>query len=305
MKWILLCTALLGGWFTLPGAAEACTCMEPDIGRSYDYADHVVHVRIERALGGTRLERRFLARLVDDDFKGCLRAGQRVIVQTPADSAACGVTLRPRRAYLLHAKRERGAALVSLRVGSCQGNVEFAALTQDDRAFLQSRFVCCGGDCACTDGTDPVNCLVDPCQVSSCGVPDAECRANYCGGCNAEWYDATGAIVCGDDDGCDDDPARSYVSRDPAQCAAIRFRCDEGNRPFFDDCGCGCEPLPACARGGCSGQLCLEEGDDRVTTCEWREEYACYDRATCERQGDGSCGWTPTDELEACLDTRR
>lgn len=57
----------------------------------------------------------------------------------------------------------------------------------------------------------------------------------------------------------------------------------------------------ACIKGGCSGTLCVEEGQDAVTTCEWRPEYACYQNATCERQPDGACGWTQTDELTACL----
>ena len=41
-----------------------------------------------------------------------------------------------------------------------------------------------------------------------------------------------------------DDPSRRYISRDPEQCAAIRFFCDPGEQPFFNDCGCGCEPAP-------------------------------------------------------------
>jgi hypothetical protein len=36
------------------------------------------------------------------------------------------------------------------------------------------------------------------------------------------------------------DPTRRYVSRDPATCAAIFFICEEGESPFFNDCGCGC-----------------------------------------------------------------
>ena len=61
-------------------------------------------------------------------------------------------------------------------------------------------------------------------------------------------------------------------------------------------------PLPdatACVRTGCSGQVCADS--DVVTTCEWREEYACYASASCERQADGACGWTETPELAACL----
>jgi hypothetical protein len=56
-----------------------------------------------------------------------------------------------------------------------------------------------------------------------------------------------------------------------------------------------------CHVGGCSGQVCSDR-DDIVTTCEWRDEYACYDTAACELQSDGNCGWTVTDELTACLD---
>lgn len=41
------------------------------------------------------------------------------------------------------------------------------------------------------------------------------------------------------------DPNRRYVSRDPDQCAAIRFRCNTGEQAFFDSCGCGCEPASA------------------------------------------------------------
>ena len=56
----------------------------------------------------------------------------------------------------------------------------------------------------------------------------------------------------------------------------------------------------ACYVGGCSGQICSDQ-EGVISTCEWREEYACYQSATCERQPDGQCGWTPTPELEACL----
>ena len=38
---------------------------------------------------------------------------------------------------------------------------------------------------------------------------------------------------------CDyNDPARRYVSRDPAECQLIFFTCNPGETPFFDDCGC-------------------------------------------------------------------
>jgi len=57
--------------------------------------------------------------------------------------------------------------------------------------------------------------------------------------------------------------------------------------------------LGQCKPTGCSGQVCSDE--DVVTTCEFKPEYACYQNAKCERQSDGKCGWTPSEELVACL----
>jgi hypothetical protein len=65
--------------------------------------------------------------------------------------------------------------------------------------------------------------------------------------------------------------------------------------PASDD---GTEPAP-CMKTGCSGTVCADE--DRVSTCEYKPEYACYRDAVCERQAEGECGWTQTPELEACL----
>ena len=50
---------------------------------------------------------------------------------------------------------------------------------------------------------------------------------------------------------------------------------------------------------GCSSHVCAAE--PTVTTCEWTDAYACYRTATCERQANGACGWTQTEELTACL----
>jgi eight-cysteine-cluster-containing protein len=61
------------------------------------------------------------------------------------------------------------------------------------------------------------------------------------------------------------------------------------------------EQRGACVATGCSGVVCAEAGKDIVTTCEYRAEYACYQKATCEKQVDGACGWTQTAELTSCL----
>ena len=51
------------------------------------------------------------------------------------------------------------------------------------------RFVISMTSTGCADGSLPVNCLIDPCQVNSCLLfPTATCEADYCGGCNARFY---------------------------------------------------------------------------------------------------------------------
>lgn len=60
------------------------------------------------------------------------------------------------------------------------------------------------------------------------------------------------------------------------------------------------DPLGACYVGGCSSQICSDQ-KDVVSTCEYKEAYACYKTATCARQANGQCGWTQTAELTACL----
>ncbi len=64
-------------------------------------------------------------------------------------------------------------------------------------------------------------------------------------------------------------------------------------------------PGKGCVIGGCSGQLCTDASlGDMASTCEYREEYACYQTATCERQATGKCGWTETQALTQCLNTK-
>ena len=41
-----------------------------------------------------------------------------------------------------------------------------------------------------------------------------------------------------------DDPNKTYVSKDPRQCLVILYACPDGERPFTDACGCGCQKAP-------------------------------------------------------------
>jgi len=64
--------------------------------------------------------------------------------------------------------------------------------------------------------------------------------------------------------------------------------------------------LAECRPVGCSQQICSDDYSI-VTTCEFKEEYACYTstNAKCERQSNGFCGWTPSQELTMCINNAR
>jgi hypothetical protein len=54
-----------------------------------------------------------------------------------------------------------------------------------------------------------------------------------------------------------------------------------------------------CVISGCSAEVCSDQAE--ITPCIWRDAYACFRAARCERQAGGACDWTQTSELEACL----
>lgn len=58
-----------------------------------------------------------------------------------------------------------------------------------------------------------------------------------------------------------------------------------------------------CVRAGCSNQLCVDQSDadDIMTTCEYKDEYACLEQSVCERQANGECGWSESDEYISCM----
>lgn len=91
----------------------------------------------------------------------------------------------------------------------------------------------CGGLAAvpCAEGYTCADDPTDSCDPANHGAD--------CGGICVKEGEAPPPPEC-----LEEYPRRHYVSRDPEQCAAIRFRCDPGYQPFFNDCGCGCELAP-------------------------------------------------------------
>ena len=120
-----------------------------------------------------------------------------------------------------------------------------------------------------------------------------------------------GAISCGrilpgeNPNGHDTDNLNNRVQCGPNLCGVAQVCCNPSCgicTPSGQACTQqACAPTTgACYRGGCSGELCSDQ-PGAISTCIWREEFACYQDATCERQSNGDCGFTQTPELIACL----
>ena len=58
-----------------------------------------------------------------------------------------------------------------------------------------------------------------------------------------------------------------------------------------------------CVVAGCSDQVCTseEKASGLFTTCEFKEEYSCFQFSECGFF-DGECKWEETDEYLTCLE---
>jgi hypothetical protein len=87
----------------------------------------------------------------------------------------------------------------------CQG-FSGCGTTQDGIDYSNSFYDSyneCFYQCSCPEGW--VNCFVDPCLMATCPLyPNPECMANYCGGCNAEWFLNGEEVFCDENLTCDE-----------------------------------------------------------------------------------------------------
>jgi hypothetical protein len=289
-----------------PSRAEACSCVVPTVESSYGFASDVAFVDLQRTYvtGDTRY---YLGR-VARTFKGCLHVGQRVALKTPASGAACGTELRLRR-YLINGSAAGSfLGMPVLSISLCSYDRQVSALTDRDRAFLDGRNVCCGGACRCADGSQAVQCFAEPCSVAP-ECSEGECVANYCGGCNAEFYDSLGRAVCQDPSECKSDAdcpqgswcreAQSDGTSEPSyECAPFvgeGSRCEGFTPPWLYE---RCEPTLSCdkpdgvadatglCRRSCSGNKDCKESNYCASDKLCDDDGACENDADCSMPGN-------------------
>ena len=69
---------------------------------------------------------------------------------------------------------------------------------------------------------------------------------------------------------------KQYISTDPEQCKVIKFLCTQGKQPFFEDKGCGCEPITE---------------DEKVFCPQQQAEF-------CTEIYQPVCGWFDPDKIQ-------
>ncbi len=135
-------------------------------------------------------------------------------------------------------------------------------------------------------------CAADAYCTTEDGVCDSACRPNV------PCVDAcAGTCKRLKNSACKNEGTKSYISRDPDQCAAIHFLCVEGMVPFFDECGCGCEVASgeACGPSTCApGLVCCNESCGICTP----PDGVCIQIA-CEPTGSPECASDADCRLEA------
>ena len=193
MQYVLAAVILVAGLTWTSEDAFACKCIQSSVAKAYNDVDAVyagtIVFKITIAAEVWHIVR------VRGVFGGCAKKNDWVIVKTNSGSAACGVDMDEGKTYLLFGDEIPSMWTVSVHsVNSCDPNQKVSSLSASERSWLMARTVCCEKDCACVAGQPTVSCFANPCDFADC--PSGTCQANYCGGCNAEFYSETGELVC-------------------------------------------------------------------------------------------------------------
>jgi hypothetical protein len=194
MKSVLQLLALVA----LVAACDACSCLPNSLPKQYYSPSYtrvvraVIKAEQRPSCSSGSFDCNVLYRIqVMQAFKGCL-SPTNLTVSTADNSGLCGISLTVGTEYLLLLSSDSVP-----RVGLCQGIQPYSTVTAADRKFLETRKVCCNGQCKCSAKYPLVNCVLEPCRVSKAPCSEAvKCVNSYCGGSNAEWFTKDNYTAC-------------------------------------------------------------------------------------------------------------
>lgn len=268
-----LCTgiALSTGYAAHISTAQACTCERTDMTAAYSDAESVFRGQV--LFGFEFLTSNLYFVWVQEMYKGCTPTQRALWIQSEQSSAACGVRLANGGRYVIYSTPGEGIFSFAQSTNSCSGTQPFEGLSPNGLEFLNSRTRCCGDECECTGGKEMVQCFVDPCEAATaCNDETAvRCEPNYCGGCNAEYFNdrdervcagPRGAKTCIDDRGCDES---EYCAIDglcaPDSTCTVNAECAFPGNEY--DPSLDCESYPVCdpdnkCRRNCGDEMCVD-----------------------------------------------
>ena len=147
---------------------------------------------------------------------------------------------------------------------------------------------CEGPDCEsrqeCPRGVPIVNCLRNPCEYTTCRrYPQAKCKANYCGGCNAIFYVGERIVECGNSECPVGVPLVNCV-KNPCSNAKCPAHSNAKCIPSFCG-GCNAEFFLSSRRVYCSKQKCEKEGEKIFAANSGRVLLGQY-RPQCDEEGN-------------------
>jgi hypothetical protein len=193
------------------------------------------------------------------------------------------------------------AAGVCLEPGSC--NTEFDCINPSNNYPLiecVGPIVCqdglCTRDCTtgslCPEGVEVTNCFADPCTATGC-EGSVSCFSDYCGGCNAIHFYASGSkIEC--------DTATSTTCKNDLECGEEHFcasgKCMEsGECQTTEDC---LNPSNIFGSVDCTGYLECSANGECAKICS-TEEHCCFIEA-CSASARDACSTTVSCVTDNC-----
>jgi Cys-rich repeat protein len=157
---------------------------------------------------------------------------------------------------------------------------------------------CAPGDPTCIGGCEGVCVPFEPMCYSDQDCWDAAGNVGRCEGGMCVFEE----LYCWEDSECPGDMVCDQMCGGGGSPGTDPCDPDDPNCSGFAPCYGVCVPAPSdeCFRTGCSGEICADQ--DMASACIWLDEFMCLDSAICERQDNGVCGWTMTEEANICME---